>query len=52
MTCYDVLQGSAYPIHMTWDGLGGNVFSCFEVDYRDKLGADRGALEVLISQYT
>lgn len=29
MTCLDNLQGSAYPIQLVWDGLGGNLLVRF-----------------------
>lgn len=32
MTCCDVLQGSACPIHMVRDGPGGNLLVCDEVN--------------------
>ena len=50
MTCDDVLQGSAYPIHMVWDGLGGNLLILFRGESGRitamNSGADRSAPEV------
>ena len=45
MTYLDVLQGSAYPIHMVWDGLGGNCVFRGEPGRITAFnrGADRGA---------
>jgi hypothetical protein len=54
MTLYDFLFGSAHPIHMNWDGLGGNLL-VFRGESGQitavKKGADQSAPEIECELY-